>query len=234
MVPESSAAPHLVRASRSGRGSGRRLAYSSGAAVLAAAWMTPLPQLAGPGFASQMLVHVLVLAIAAPLIGAALASDPRLMARLPRSLVSPIPAAVFEFAVVWLWHLPILHGLARLSTWGSVAEQGSFFLAGVLLWTTALRPAGRSEGGAGTGVLALIMTSTHLVLLGSLLTLAPVPLYTHAIASLGDVYAELAAQRAGGMIMLLGGGLSCLAGGVYLVQRALRPGPARDAAALPR
>ena len=202
--------------------------------MLVAAWLTPLPQLAFSGFASQMLVHVLVLAVAAPLIGAALAADSRITERLPRSLVSPIPVAVFEFAVVWLWHLPILHGLARLSTWGSVAEQGSLLIAGLLLWTTALRPAGRSEGGAGTGVLALLMASTHMVLLGSLLTLAPVPLYTHTIDSLGDVYAQLAAQRTGGMIMLLGGGLSCLAGGVYLVQRALRSTPAGGAAAIPR
>ena len=229
MEQESSAAVNGIRDSRSGR-----LAYCGGAAVLAAAWLTPLPQLAGSAFAGQMFVHVLVLAIAAPLIGGALAAAPRLMERMPRSLVSPIPVAVCEFAVVWLWHLPILHGLARLSTWGYVAEQGSLLLAGLLLWTTALRPAGRSEGGAGTGMLALLMASTHMVLLGTLLTLAPAPLYTHAIVSLGDVYAQLAAQRAGGMIMLLGGGLSCLAGGAYFVQRARRPAPARDAAALPR
>lgn len=218
----------------SGRWPGRRLALCAGAAVLACAWLTPLPQLAGSGFASDMVVHVSVLALAAPLIAAALVSAPRLMACLPRWRVSPIPVAVFEFAVVWLWHLPILHGLARLSTWGWIAEQASFFIAGLLLWTTALRPADRSEGGASAGILALLLASTHMVLLGTLLTLAPQPLYTHAIASLGDVYAQLAAQRAGGVIMLLGGGLSGLAGGLYLVHRVLRAVPRTGAAALSR
>jgi putative membrane protein len=204
-----------------------RLALAAGLAVLAIVWLTPLPQLAGPAFASHMIVHVGVVAVAAPLIAAALAAWPALMARMPRSLVSPIPASALEFAVVWLWHLPMLHGLARLTPSVWVAEQASFFIAGLLLWTSALRPASPSEGAAGAGILALLMTSMHMVLLGTLLTLAPRPLYTHAINSLGDVYAQLAGQRIGGMLMLLGGGLPYLAGGLYLVHRLLRqpPGP---------
>jgi putative membrane protein len=205
----------------------RRLAVAAGLAVLAIVWLTPLPQLAGSAFASHMIVHVGVVAVAAPLIAAALAARPALMARVPRSLVSPIPASALEFAVVWLWHLPMLHGLARLTPAVWVAEQASFFVAGLLLWTSALRPASASEDGAGAGILALLMTSMHMVLLGTLLTLAPRPLYTHAINSLGDVYAQLAGQRIGGMLMLLGGGLPYLAGGLYLVNRLLRqpPGP---------
>lgn len=228
----------VIRGSASGktggRGAVRQLALVSGIAVLATAWLTAVPQLAGSGFESRMLVHVLVLAVAAPLIGTALAFEPRLMARLPRSLISPIPVAVAEFAVVWLWHLPILHGLASLSSWGCIAEQASFLVAGLLLWITALRPPGPSEGGgAGASVLALLMASTHRVILGALLMLAPEPLYTHAISSLGDVYAELAAQRTGGMMMLLGGA-SCLAGSLYVVRRALRPAGSTGAAAISR
>jgi putative membrane protein len=203
----------------------RHLSLGAGLAVLGAAWPGPLPQLASSPFASHMIVHIAVVAVAAPLIGAWLATDSRLMARLPRSAFSPIPASVVEFIVVWMWHLPILHELARLSDRVWLTEQASFLLAGVLLWTSALRPGPAAEGGSGAGVLALLMTSMHMVLLGTLLTLAPRPLYPHAIQSLGDVYAHLAGQRIGGMLMLIGGGLPYLAGGLYLVNRLLRQPP---------
>lgn len=223
MEQQSVAAAGAASASGSGTcGTRGRLRLLAGAAVLAAAWLSPLPRLAGSAFAAQVLVSVSVLAVAAPLIAAALVADARLMARLPRSLVSPIPVAVFGFAVVWLWHVPVPYGLARLSPGCQLAEQASFLATGLLLWTTALRPAGAAEGDASAGVLALLMGATQMVLLGTLLALAPQPLYTHAIASLGDAYAELAAQRTGGMIMLLGG-LPYLAGSVYLVHRLLFP-----------
>ena len=223
--------PSISAAAR--RWSGSRLSLYAGVAVLLAAWLTPLPRLAASGFASHMLVHVAVAALAAPLIAAALAASPRLMARLPDSLVSPMPVAMAGFGVVWLWHIPVLHGLARLSPWMGIAEQASFFVAGLLLWTTALRPCNTgnaSDREAGAAILALLLTATHLVLLGTLLTLAPRPLYTYAIDTLGDVYAELAGQRVGGMLMLLGGGLSHLAGGLYLISRLLRQPPGVAAA----
>lgn len=219
--------PHSIRAGAR-RWSGSRISLYAGVAVLLAAWLTPLPRLATPGFAGHMLVHVLVAALAAPLIAAALAASPRLMARLPESLVSPMPAALAGFGVVWLWHIPVLHGLAGLSPWVAIAEQASFFVASLLLWATALRqgkPGDAADGEAAAGILALLLTAMHMVLLGLLLTLTPRPLYTFAIDTLGDVYAELGSQRLGGMLMLLGGGLSHLAGGLYLISRLLRQPP---------
>ncbi|HET6629029.1 MAG TPA: cytochrome c oxidase assembly protein [Woeseiaceae bacterium] len=206
------------------RWSGHRLCLLAGLAVLLAVWLTPLPRLAGSGFAADVLVNVAVLGLAAPLIAAALAASPGLMARLPDSLVSPMPVALAGFGVVWLWHIPVLHGLAGLSRGVWIAEQASFAVAGLLLWTTALRPASASGREAGAGILALLLTATHLVLLGTLLALAPRPLYTYAIDTLGDAYAELAAQRVGGMLMLLAG-FSHLAGALYLVNRLLRQPP---------
>jgi putative membrane protein len=200
----------------------RHLSIIAGLTILVAAWFGPLRELgqsfAQSAFAGHMAVHVAVVAVAAPLISAWLAADPRLMARMPRSLISPIPVSAFEFLVVWAWHAPMLHELARLSAAARVAEQASFLIAGILLWTSALR----RGGGAGPGIIALLLTSMHMILLGTLLTLAPRPLYTHAISSIGDVYAHLSGQRVGGMLMLLGGGLPYLAGGLYLVHRLLR------------
>lgn len=170
-----------------------------------------------------------MIALAAPLIAGALVGVPHVMSRLPRSLLAPMPVALVEFSVVWLWHIPILQGLARLSPWVWATEQASLFVAALLLWTTALRPSGPSEGGAGAGILALLVTAMHLALLGTLLAFTPQPLYSYAIETLGDVYAQLAGQRVGGMLMLLGG-LLHLAAGLYLVCRLLQRPPESAAA----
>lgn len=65
------------------------------------------------------------------------------------------------------------------------------------------------------------MTSTHMTLLGVLLALAPRALY--------GGHAAAADQQLGGLVMLCGGGISYLAGALWLVQVALREG-IRDAA----
>lgn len=212
---------HRVRAPLASRLSRQPPGLYAGLAVLATAWLTPLPQLAAPGLAGRMLVNVAVTALAAPLIAGALVTVRKLMARLPRTLVSPMPAALVQFAVLWLWHVPILQGLGRLSPWVWAAGQASLLVAALLLWTTALRTPGPTEGRAGAGILALLVTAMHMALLGTLLAFSPQPLYTYAIESLGDVYAQLGSQRTGGMFILLGG-LVHLAGGLYLAGRLLR------------
>lgn len=200
----------------------RRAALAAGILVLLAAWFSPLAGLAESPFVRHMIVHVAVIAVAAPLIGAWLVVALRRAGAVVEPFLAPLPASLFEFAVVWTWHMPLLHGLARISEGVWLLEQVSFLAAGVLLWTSALRLA------SGAGVLALLMTSMHMVLLGTLLTLSPRPLYAHGIQTLGDLYAHLAGQRLGGMLMLLGGGIPYLAGGLYLVDRMLR-GPGEEA-----
>lgn len=209
----------------------RRLALAAGVLVLLAAWFSPLPGLAGSPFAGHMIVHVAVVAVAAPLIGIWLVPAMRRAGPAAEPLLPPLPASLFAFAVVWTWHLPLLHGLARLSDVAWSVEQVSFLVAGLLLWTSALRPA-TSSAAAGAGILALLVTAAQTVLLGTLLTLAPRPLYPHEIQTLGDVYAHLAGQRLGGLLMLLGGGLPYLAGALYLADRVLRR-PAGGAALVP-
>ncbi len=222
-------AQHSSRVAATPRSSRRRFGLYAGIGILAAAWLTPLPQLIAPELAGRTLVHVAVIALAAPLIAGALVVTPQVTSRLPRSLVSPLPAALVEFSVLWLWYIPILHGLARLSPWVWAAEQASLFVAALLLWTATLRPSGRGQGGAGAGILALLGTAMHMALLGTLLAFTPWPLYIHAIETLGDVYAQLAGQRVGGMLMLLCG-LLHLAAGLYLVSRLLRRPPEPTAA----
>src|SRR3546814_18505574 len=76
-------------------------------------------------------------------------------------------AMLAELVVVWGWHLPLLHHAARSSTAALAAEQASFLAVGLALWLSVLggRAAQRHARLAG-GVVALLLTSMHMTLLG--------------------------------------------------------------------
>jgi putative membrane protein len=203
-------------------------ALAAGLAVLAAAWLGPLPSLTTHSFAAHMTMHIAVVAVAAPLLALAMAgtrTDP--VGAMP-SLVAPIPASMAELVAVWAWHVPALHHAARNQTGAFVLEQGSFVIAGVLLWIAAI--GGNHEQRrlrAGSGIVALLFNSMHMTLLGALFALANRPLFEH-IPSPGALTA-VADQQLGGVIMLLVGGASYLLGGLGLTAMVLR---ARSAAAV--
>jgi putative membrane protein len=172
-------------------------------------------------FYLHMVMHMGVVAVAAPLIAIGLAGsrwDP--VPRAPR-FFAPIPISLIELVVVWGWHAPALHHAARHTLWGLVLEQGMFFACGLLLWLSAFggQPP-RDPDRAGAGVLGLLMTMMHMILLGALLAMTPRPLYHHASHS-GP--SPLQDQHLGGLIMLVGGGVSYLIGGLVLTKDLLRP-----------
>jgi putative membrane protein len=193
----------------------------AGIAVLAVAWLGPLPRLAAHSFAAHMTMHIAVVAVAAPLLALAMAGTRIDPVGVMPALAAPIPASMAELVVVWVWHVPALHHAARTATAAFVIEQGSFVVAGVLLWIAAIggtREQRRLR--AGSGVVALLFTSMHMTLLGALFALANRPLFEHA-PSLGASPA-VADQQLGGVIMLLVGGASYLLGGLGLTAVALR------------
>jgi putative membrane protein len=200
-----------------------RFLLGAGLATLGAVWLGPLPGLAPQYFSAHMAMHMGVVAIAAPLIALGLARgryDPA--GKWPR-LFSAVQASVLELVVVWAWHAPALHYAARHSTTGLVAEQGMFLVSGLLVWSSAVGgDRSQSDQRAGAGVVALLLTSMHMTLLGALLALSPRPLYAHGAA---DVLARsaLGEQHLGGAIMLIVGGVSYLAGGLWLAAGLLTP-----------
>ena len=201
----------------------RRFALAAGVLLLAALWLGPLPSLAARSFAAHMTLHMGVVAVAAPLIAAGLAVGgwrlagpspsvdlpPTVNRQPPTPLLAPIPLSVLELIIVWAWHAPALHQAARHEAGIMALEQASFLGAGVLVWLSSLR-------NRGPGIVALLLTSMHMTLLGALLALTPRPLYAH------HGTAALADQHLGGAIMLLIGGASYLAGGLWLTMRLLQ------------
>ncbi|MFC3127376.1 cytochrome c oxidase assembly protein [Pseudoroseomonas globiformis] len=197
----------------------RRVALPAGGAVLVLAWGGPFSLLFGTGFTGGMAVHMAVVAIAAPLLAVGLAGG-RLDPLARHCWIGPIGASLVEFAVVWGWHLPTPHDAARGGGLPLVLEQASFLLSGLLLWLAALRP-----GQGPAGIVALLLTSMHMTLLGVLLTLAPRPLYDHAGHAAPHGLSAMEDQALGGVVMLLVGGAAYLAGGLALAARLLGPDP---------
>ena len=192
-----------------------------GFGMLTIAWFGPLPKLATNSFAAHMLMHMTVVAIAAPLLALGLAGRRCDPVRFAPKLFSPVPLSVLELVVVWLWHAPTLHHIARHSSGGLIAEQGSFIFCGILIWLSAFGgQVPRSASRTGAGIVGLLLTSMHMTLLGALLALAPRPLYANHSQVMG--LTPLEDQHLGGAIMLLVGGVSYLAGGLFLTVDLLR------------
>lgn len=194
----------------------------AGCFVLAVAW-SDLPSTIAPGpFSAHMVTHIAVMTVAAPLIAmaaAGTAADPT--ARWP-ALAMPVLFMLVELVAVWGWHAPALHRAARYWPPAFLMEQASFFAVGAMLWISVFGGRRRdSRSNAGNGIVAMLLTSMHMTLLGALITLAPRALFAHPADS-NAVVAQLMDQQIAGMVMLFGGAASYLAGGLFLLNRLLR------------
>jgi putative membrane protein len=200
------------------------LLLAGGAALALAAW-SPLPALLTPGpFAAHMAGHMLLVAAVAPLLAAGLARAAPAAVAAFAGRCPPVAASAVELVLVWGWHAPALHRAARGGGLALAAEQGSFLLAGLALWAGCLAraPDGRLARGP-EGVFALLLTATHMTLLGVLLALSPRPLLGHH--GHGAAAAPLADQELGGVVMLVAGGAAYLAGGLALLAELLAAPP---------
>lgn len=197
-----------------------RAMFILGLGLLGIAWLGPLPELARHSFAAHMTMHVLVIAVAAPALALGLAGGRFDPVRRAPALFLPVPASLLELVVVWAWHAPALHHAARTIPELRILEQAGFLAAGLLVWLAAFGGgrASRRERAAG-GIAGLLLTSTHMTLLGVLLALAPRPLYMHAAV---PGFSRLDDQHLGGVLMLAFGGAAYLAGGLYLLAGLIR------------
>lgn len=196
----------------------RRVLFILGLLTLAAVWLGPLPQHASTAFAAHMTMHMGVVAVAAPLLALGLAGSRFDPVRRAPGWFPPIPLSLVELVIVWAWHAPALHHIAQHGLVGRIVEQTAFLLAGLLVWLSALGGDRRHAASrTGAGIVALLLTSMHMTLLGALLALTPRVLYGHgSVVGAAADPVLLDDQHLGGAIMLLVGGISYLAGGLGL------------------
>ncbi len=190
---------------------------ATGLLLLAGLWLGPLPEMARRAFSPHMILHLGVVALAAPMIVIGLV---RLFPtdRPPRHLLlAAVAASALDFAVVWEWHAPALHESAARWPSAFALQQLSFLIAGLVLWWVCL--AGRDRKHRAIGALAILFASMHMAMLGVLLVLAPKLLYAPQFCLGAFGLDPLSDQQLGGGIMALFGALPFVAGGAWLASR---------------
>lgn len=203
----------------------RAASFFAGEVILVIALVSPLDPLGETLLTAHMIQHILLTAVAPPLLVLGLPARaltwalPRGWRRIGTSwparatvsladfLSSPAPAAALSIAVMWGWHAPALFEAALQDEVIHTAEHVSFFFTALLVWRATL----------SSHVTILAAASLTLVVfmaggvLGGLLCLAPAPLYDwYSNRPLLWGITPLEDQQLAGLSMWV------LAGGVYL------------------
>lgn len=185
---------------------GRSRAGAAAILVLAIAFLSPLCALSSALFSARVLHHVLLLAVAAPLLAMARP------ARQPSGVGLPFVAAT---VALWLWHVPAFYDAALGHMAVYWVMQATLFGSALWFWRAVFCLP------AGSGVLWVLFAYIAMGLLGALLSLAPNALYeTHAIAPLFWGFTPLTDQQLGGLVMWMPAGLPFAIWGAVLARRA--------------
>lgn len=209
-----------------------------GAVALFFSLIWPLDSFSESSFGAHMAQHMILIAVAAPLlvlarisipVTAAIASAspaaagwlarPRKWLRL---CLTPSVAFFIHGAVIWVWHAPLLFELAL--RWEPIhrLEHFSFLVAGYWYWAVLLREDKVNGEGYGAAALWSLSTLMHTGLLGALITFAPRPLYPTYIETQGSVAAALEDQQLAGLLMWVPMAIPYLIGGLAFTAAWLR------------
>ena len=200
----------LWRRAGVGRGvsAGQAAAYGCGLWTLVVALVSPVGFLSGALLSAHMVQHLLILAVAAPLLvaGAPLfvalwALPPTWRQRVARwwqgargwhaawaAAAQPLVVWLLYAVTLWVWHLPRLYEAALAHPLIHDLQHLGFLASAVLLWWVVLNPMGRLRMGRGLALLYLFTTMLHGSALGVFITLAPevwYPTYTATAAAWG-------------------------------------------------
>lgn len=219
----------LVLASRTRRSRDLVLMVVAAVALLATA-VPPIHTAALSSVTGHMVQHLIILLVAAPLLGLVAAGAPtRLRSRpivsaLARAAVlppwSPVTAGVVHAVVLAAWHLPGPYDAAVANAWIHSAEHITLLGSGVWWWAAVAHHTARRA--ALPSLVSLFVTATAGAGMGVLMMFAPTPLYGQG----GVADQQTAgALMAGGMGLVLGGTALWL--GTRAMERLAEPRPAR-------
>ena len=214
----------------------------SGLAGFACLILLDLPffdELSDSLFTMHMVAHILLAAVAAPLLvlarpmAALLWSLPRplrssmgrLLAEVARwrvhtLLTIPLVAVVLHGIALWAWHVPAFYEAAVEEPWLHFLQHASLFVTALAFWSAALTPRQ-----AGVGLLLLFVTLTHTGILGALLTFSTYAWYhVHAPEIWG--LTALEDQQLAGLIMWVPASFIYLSAALWAGASLLREPPA--------
>ena len=238
---------------RGGTGHGIRVAeavaFIAGVLVLSIALVWPLDVLGDWSLAMHMAQHMLLIAVAAPLLllgrpgvvwlkvlPAAWASRVTrpfkiLTKRKAFAVFAGITAAtLLQTGVMWAWHAPQAMQSALTNDLAHYAMHGSFLAAGLFFWWALLHSLRNNAAGFGAGAIALVGTMAQMGLLSALLTFSPLPRYPWYFERSGALgLTPLEDQQLAGLIMWVPGAVPYLIGALWLTAAWLRRSERGDA-----
>lgn len=160
-------------------------------AVLLVAFVSPLCALASALFSARVLHHILLVAVAAPLLVLALGRRPWR----PRA---PHVAFAAHTLLFWLWHSPVAYQFALSSHAAYWLMQLSLLGSAVWLWMVALD----QRTSAGNACALLFGTVLQMGMLAALLTFSRGPLYdAHVSTTAAFGLSPLEDQQLAGVLM---------------------------------
>ena len=198
------------------RAQGReRTAGTAAVLVLGLIFVSPLCALSSSLFAARTVHHVLLVAVAAPLIARAL----------PRRNAGPLALATFvQAALFWAWHAPAAYGWALSNDAAYWLMQLSLLGSAVWFWMAVRRAP------APAAVAALLLAMVAMGLLGALLTFTGQPVYApHFLTTAAWGLTPLEDQQAAGLIMWAPAAALYLAAAVWRLGRWIGPDARADA-----
>ena len=189
----------LWRRTGVGRGvrSWRALAFAAALLTILIALLSPVDALSDDLSWVHMVQHLLLMAVAAPLLVLGYPElvllwvlprrARRALGRWPqRNAVvgalwwgswNPLLIWAVHAVALWGWHMPVLYEWALYDPLVHDIEHLTFFLASVLFWRVAIDPRSNLRINPGLGVLYLFTTTLHASALGALMALSPRPWY---------------------------------------------------------
>lgn len=180
----------IFHVSRAGSRRGQALA---GWAIAAFAFLSPLCALSVSLFAARVGQHMILVLIAAPLIGSALPAGGR-----------TIWASALAFTLaLWGWHMPVPYDATFFSDLTYWAMHVSLFGSAIWLWRDLLT---HTREDSFRALAAGSVASMGMALLGAVITLARHPMYGwHLTTTEAWGFAPLADQQLGGVLMWVPG-----------------------------
>lgn len=231
---------------RAGRGCGvsrvRVAAFCGGMLALGLALVWPLDALAGAALSAHMAQHVMLTAVAAPLLAGSspivvslwglprrfrralgAAARPRVVRGGRSALALPVVAWSVYAALLWGWHMPGPYQAALERDWLHTLEHVGFLGGALVLWWAVWLSARDRVLGLGSGVFLLFTTGLQEGMLGALFTFSGQPLYPFYAAAPGLWEATpLEDQQLAGVLMWIAGGAVYLGAGLALTYVWLR------------
>ena len=229
---------------RAGRGrgvsGGQAAAFAGGMAALFVAMVSPVDGVAAALFWVHMTQHLLLIAIAPPLLvlGAPQAGlawglpralrrragrwwhERRMLRAMLAWLAAPLPAVALHSVALWAWHVPAAYEAAVASPVVHALEHASFLGTALLFWWAVLSRRGSLARVPGLAMLALFALSLEGGALGALLTFSASPWYrSHLATTAAWGLSPLDDQQIAGLVMWIPGSMAYLAAAAWLFVR---------------